>query len=113
MNIEELLQIAENEKASDLHITTGIPPTIRVNGSLKRLNMPSLGPNDSKALIEQLVKKDANVYEKFLEKGEVDFSYAIPQVGRFRVNVFKQRGTYAAALRTVGVQIPSMEELGI
>ncbi|MDF2613660.1 MAG: twitching motility protein [Clostridia bacterium] len=113
MNIDVLLEIVNSRKASDLHITTGIPPTIRVNGSLMQLDIPALGPAESKELIEQLLIKDDTIYNKFKEKGEVDFSYAIPQIGRFRVNVFKQRGTYAAALRAVGIIIPSMDELGL
>ncbi len=113
MTIDALLEIVNDKGASDLHITTGIPPVIRVNGSLMRLDMPPLGPEDSKALIEQLLQKDETISKKFDEWGEVDFSYAIPQIGRFRVNVFKQRGTYAAALRAVGINIPSMEQLGL
>jgi len=113
MDIDVLLEIVNSRKASDLHITTGIPPTIRVNGSLMQLDLPPLGPQESKELIEQLLNKDTSIRKKFEEKGEVDFSYAIPSIGRFRVNVFKQRGTYAAALRAVGIIIPSMEELGL
>lgn len=113
MYINELLEIVNAEKASDLHITTGIPPTIRVNGSLVQLNMPVLDPPACKALVEELLNKDPSIRTRFLEKGEIDFSYAVPQVGRYRVNVFKQRGTYAAALRAVGVNIPAMEQLGL
>lgn len=113
INMDALLQIVNERGASDLHITTGIPPAIRVNGSLIRLDMPALGPQESKQLIEELLQKDESIYIKFEERGEVDFSYAIPQIGRFRVNVFKQRGTYAAALRAVGITIPSMEQLGL
>lgn len=113
MDIDGLLEIVNARKASDLHITTGIPPTIRVNGSLMQLDMPALGPKESKELIEQLLHKDNTITKKFEERGEVDFSYAIPQIGRFRVNVFKQRGTYAAALRAVGIIIPSMDQLGL
>ncbi|WP_069998226.1 type IV pilus twitching motility protein PilT [Cellulosilyticum sp. I15G10I2] len=113
MNIDALLEIVNDRGASDLHITTGIPPTLRINGNLMRLDMPALGPKESKELIEQLLMKDESICKKFEERGEVDFSYAIPQIGRFRVNVFKQRGTYAAALRAVGINIPSMEQLGL
>lgn len=113
MDINELLEIVDENKASDLHITTGIPPTIRVDGSLVQLDMPSLSHEQSKELIEPLLHKDDYTCKKFEENGEVDFSYAIPKIGRFRVNVFKQRGTYAAALRLVGTKIPSMEELGL
>ncbi len=113
MDIVKLLEMVNEKKASDLHITTGIPPMVRVNGSLHPLDLPSLGPMDSKEIVEQLISKDKTIYEKFIEKGEADFSYAIPQIGRYRVNVFKQRGTYAAALRAVGIHIPTMEELGL
>ncbi|PHV72333.1 type IV pili twitching motility protein PilT [Sporanaerobium hydrogeniformans] len=113
MDINKLLELTNEKKASDLHITTGIPPMVRINGDLQPLSLPSLGPEDSKEIVEQLLKKDKSIYERFLEKGEVDFSFAVPQLGRYRVNVFKQRGTYAAALRTVGIHIPTMEALGL
>ena len=113
MDINDLLEIVIEEKASDLHLTVGIPPTIRLNGKLVHLELPSLAEIDTKELIGQLLEGKPIIMEKFREKGEVDFSYALQDAGRFRVNVYKQRGSWATALRLVGVEIPTMEELGL
>ena len=113
MDINGLLEIVIEEKASDLHLTVGIPPTIRVNGKLVHLDLPRLAERDTKELIGQLLEGKPIIIEKFREKGEVDFSYALKDIGRFRVNVYKQRGSWATALRLVGVDIPTMEELDL
>lgn len=113
MDINDLLEIVIEEKASDLHLTVGIPPTVRLNGKLVHLDLPPLAESDTKALIEQLLEGKPIIVERFREKGEVDFSYALKDVGRFRVNVYKQRGRWATALRLVSVDIPTMEELGL
>lgn len=113
MHIHDLLEIVIEEKASDLHLTVGIPPTVRLNGKLVHLDLPPLAESDTKALIEQLLEGKPIIVERFREKGEVDFSYALKDAGRFRVNVYKQRGRWATALRLVSVDIPTMEELGL
>ncbi len=111
ITIDELLRIAKERKASDLHITVGIPPKIRVNGELIGLDLPKVLPRDAEQMIEPLFTERAKAI--FEEKGEVDFAYAIPGVGRYRVNVFRQRGSYALVIRLVGTIIPTPEELGI
>lgn len=113
MNINDLLEIVIEEKASDLHLTVGIPPTIRLNGKLIHIDLPPLAEVDTKELIEQLLEGKTIIMEKFKEKGEVDFSYTVQDRGRFRVNVYKQRGSWATALRSVSIDIPSMEEIGL
>lgn len=113
MHINDLLEIVIEEKASDLHLTVGIPPTVRLNGKLVHLDLPPLAESDTKALIEQLLEGKPIIVERFREKGEVDFSYALKDAGRFRVNVYKQRGRWATALRLVSVDIPTMEEVGL
>lgn len=111
LQIEELLKVAYELKASDLHITVGIPPKCRVNGELRDLNFPKVMPPDTIHLIDQMVTPN---YREILNKdGEVDFSYSIPSLGRYRVNVFKQRGSYAIVIRLVGTSIPKPEDLGI
>ena len=94
MKIENILQIAKDLKASDIHITAGVPPKVRVNGQLVNLEMERLMPKDTEELILPLM----NVQQRqtFEEKGEVDFSYAMADMGRYRVNVFRQRGSMAA-----------------
>jgi twitching motility protein PilT len=110
MDIDKLLAYAVESKASDTHITVGFPPTLRIDGRLEPMDLPKLTADDTEKMAIHLLrfrgKKDV-----LFRDGEVDFSYGIPSVGRFRVNVFRQRGTYAAAIRTVTVGIPTLDEL--
>jgi twitching motility protein PilT len=95
--------------ASDLHITTGVPPIVRVNGKLKALDHPKLLPNDTRELIYSiLTQEQRDVLER---NWEYDFSYSLPGKGRFRVNVYYQRGSISAAFRSIPVKIPTIEEL--
>ena len=111
VTIEGLLRIAKENEASDVHITVGVPPKMRVSGKLVDMNFPKLMQDDANALIKELLNQtQAEVLE---EKGEVDFSFSIPHVGRYRCNVFRQRGSISAAIRIVGTQIPKPDELGI
>ena len=111
MRIDELLRQAREMKASDLHVSVGIPPNCRVNGELVALPCGIIMPNDSKALVEQMIPP--RMIEKFNEDGEIDFSYAARNLGRFRVNVFKQRGALSFVIRLVNSKIPSPEQLGL
>jgi len=111
ITIEELLTIAKGKGASDLHITVGVPPKCRVNGELTDMGYPKLLPADTNELIMTILSDHFKVILE--EKGEVDFSYSIPSLGRYRVNVFKQRGSYAVAIRLVGTQIPSPQLIGL
>ena len=111
MTINELLAKARKMGASDVHVTVGIPPKCRVNGELVNLMEDKILPADSKALVEQMVP--GRLVERFNRDGEVDFSYAIKGVGRFRVNIFKQRGTMAFVIRLVNTVIPTPEQLGL
>lgn len=109
--IEELLLLAKEKGASDLHITVGIPPKCRVHGILVSLGENKLLPSDTNRIIWPML---TDQWKQKLEKnGEIDFSYSIPNLGRYRVNVFKQRGSYAAAIRLVGTVIPHPKTLGI
>ena len=111
LSIEEILGEAAKYNASDVHITVGVPPKMRVNGALINMNYPQLFPDDAEALIGSiLAKHHKEIYD---EKGEVDFSISVPGIGRYRVNVFRQRGVMAAALRIVGTVIPRPEQLGV
>mgnify|MGYP000878047179 CR=1 FL=1 len=109
--IEELLQEAKRKGASDVHITVGIPPKLRINGELINIDHDKLLPADTNEIIMPMLSEHSK--QILEEKGEVDFSYSIAGLGRYRVNVFKQRGSYAAAIRLVGIMIPSPESLGI
>lgn len=111
MSIEELLKLLYERNASDLHITPGVPPTLRIYGRLIKTEFPKLTPEDTKALAYSMLTEKQR--EKFEEQREIDFSYGIPGVGRYRVNIFYQRGSVAIAIRSIPFKIPSLEELGL
>ena len=111
ITINDLLAISKDNGASDLHITVGVPPKCRVNGKLRSIDLPKLTPSDTEAIIMPLLEE---FQKKALEEyGEVDFAYSIPDLGRYRVNVFKQRGSLACVIRLVGMSIPEPQTLGI
>ena len=111
ITIDELLMTAKEHEASDVHISVGVPPKMRVNGVLLDMNYPKLFPEDTSAIIMPVLSE---VQAEMLNKtGEIDFSYSIPKAGRYRVNAYKQRGTVSAAIRLVGTVIPKPNELGI
>ena len=109
--IREILQTASENKASDVHITVGIPPKMRVNGKLKTMPFERMLPGDTLEVLLSVMSEAQK--ERFEERGELDFSYSIPELGRYRVNAFKQRGTVALAFRLVSSEIPSPESLGV
>lgn len=109
MEINDILQAATLAGASDIHITVASPPIMRVNGKLTRMSDQRLMPDDTMRIIKAMLTIDQiNAFE---ERGELDFSYSTPGLGRFRVNIYKQRGSYCMALRVVALTIPSMEDL--
>lgn len=111
IEMQELLQLVFDRAASDLHIKAGQPPIIRVSGKLIRTNLAELNPVEVQRLIFSILTSDQR---KALEQNyELDCSFGIDGIGRFRVNVYKDRGNYAAALRVVSSRIPSLEELNL
>ncbi|MDI7246025.1 MAG: type IV pilus twitching motility protein PilT [Bacillota bacterium] len=112
MSIEELLRLAAGNGASDLHITTGLPPVLRVVGSLRPIADASpLSPQDAEALVVALMGEEHQ--RVFKEQGQVDFSYGLAGVGRFRVNAYRQRGTCGAAIRLIPHEVPRIADLGL
>ncbi|MEW5900045.1 MAG: type IV pilus twitching motility protein PilT [Acidobacteriota bacterium] len=109
--IQELLEIAVKEDASDLHITTYIPPRIRVHGTLKSVDHPALTPSETKQLIYAVLTDRQKKH--FEEKLELDFSFGIKDLGRFRANVFLQKGAVAGAFRRFLPTMWSFAQLGI
>ena len=102
---------AKDAGASDVHITVGISPKMRVNGKLMVMPFPVLLPVDTKRICDSMMNDKQK--EHFEEKGEWDFSYSIPQMGRYRVNAFRQRGSVAMVLRLVGTVVPTPESLSL
>ena len=111
MDLIELLTFGIERNASDVHLTVGIPPTYRIDGVLVSLVENKLTAEDTYYLVKQAL--DETRLNKLDETGEIDFSYSIPSLGRFRVNAFKQRGSYAMVLRIIPLEIPLMTELGL
>ncbi len=109
--IEEIMRTAKEAGASDVHITVGIPPKMRVNGNLITMNYPRMMPADTLSVLLEIMSDPQR--ERFEERGEFDMSFSIPELGRYRVNAYKQRGSVALALRLVGTKVPSPESLGV
>ena len=111
VTIEQIMGCAKDAGASDVHITVGISPKMRVNGKLMVMPFPVLLPPDTKRICDSMMNEKQK--ECFEEKGEWDFSYSIPSMGRYRVNAFRQRGSVAMVLRLVGTVVPTPESLSL
>src|SRR5215468_7978212 len=109
--LPELLQTMVENSGSDLHITTETPPQIRVHGQLKPLDLPALGPAETKSLAYSVLTDQQK--KRFEESLELDFSFGIRGLARFRCNVFNQRGAVAAVYRVIPEQIKGFNELGL
>ena len=109
MDITELLAFAVKNKASDLHLSAGLPPMIRVHGDIRRINLPPMEHDDVHAMVYDIMSDhQRKMYEETLE---CDFSFAVPNLARFRVNAFNQQRGAAAAFRTIPSKVLSLEEL--
>jgi twitching motility protein PilT len=111
MTIQQMLQITVDADASDLHLTTYVPPRIRVHGILKNIDHPPLTPAETKSLVYSILSDKQK--KQFEEKMELDFSFGIKDVGRFRGNVYMQKGAVAAAIRRFLPSMWSFAKLGI
>lgn len=110
-NLDEILIQSVKSGASDIHLTTGRPPSYRIDGVLAPIEGERLTPQMLEELLMPLM--DVRHRGELQDNGQTDFAYAIPGVGRFRVNVFKQRGTLASVMRSLPFNIPEPEQLGI
>ncbi|HUO44011.1 MAG TPA: type IV pilus twitching motility protein PilT [Burkholderiales bacterium] len=109
MDISELLAFVVKNKASDLHLSAGLPPMIRVHGDVRRINLPAMEHKDVHGMVYDIMNDGQR---KFYEENlECDFSFAIPNLARFRVNAFVQQRGAAAVMRTIPSKILSLEEL--
>jgi len=111
MDITELLAFSAKNGASDLHLSAGLPPMIRVDGEVRRINLPAMEHKDVHRLVYDIMNdKQRRDYEEFWE---TDFSFEIPGVSRFRVNAFNQNRGAGAVFRTIPSKILSMDDLGM
>ncbi len=109
MDISELLAFSVKNKASDLHLSAGLPPMIRVHGDIRRINLPPMDHKDVHRMVYDIMNdSQRKVYEEVLE---VDFSFEIPGLARFRVNAFNQQKGAGAVFRTIPSKVLTLEEL--
>jgi twitching motility protein PilT len=109
--LDELLRIMKQQNASDLHLSSGSAPYLRVHGQMLKLNYREVSQETCQSLIFQILTEKQT--EIFTEHLELDFSYPLPEVGRFRVNVFMQRNGIAAVFRLIPEKVQTIEELGL
>ena len=111
MNIQELLNFSVQRGSSDLHITAGMPPLIRVDGDIRRINVDPMDHKEVHGLIYEIMNdRQRKDYEEHLES---DFSFEVPGLARFRVNAFVQNRGAAAVFRTIPSKVLTMEQLGM
>ncbi|MFN3478334.1 MAG: type IV pilus twitching motility protein PilT [bacterium] len=111
MLIFDLLENMQKLEASDLHLGVGSPPIMRIKGKLKALNFPPLTNEVIRSMVFALLSSEQ--IEEFEKKKELDFSYSLENIGRFRGNLYFQKGTMAAAIRSIPTQIKTIEDLGL
>ncbi|MBU5454090.1 type IV pilus twitching motility protein PilT [Caproiciproducens sp. MSJ-32] len=106
--LKDLLSKTIEMGASDLHLTVGLVPTVRKNGSLEKVGDHKLTPGELREFAKEILEEK---YAEYNEVGEIDTSYSISGIGRFRVNIFKQRNSDAIAIRVIALKIPTLDEL--
>jgi twitching motility protein PilT len=112
LDFSEILLAVVKRKASDLHITAGSPPMLRIRGSLERMEgQPVLTPTDTRELVYAILSSSQR--QRLETDWQLDFAYSVPAVGRFRVNAYFQRGTLAAAFRLIPTETVPIEQLGL
>lgn len=111
MTLNELLDLTIKRKASDLHLTVGVPPIFRVDGELVAAQVNKLSPIETNGYVREILSSEED-YKKYVDRGEIDISYFVDTIGRFRVNIFRQKGMDALAIRAISVKIPTLKELG-
>jgi twitching motility protein PilT len=112
MELNEILAIAIKAKSSDIHIKAGLPPIVRIDGKLRPIpNAPRLAPDAVRDMAFALMNERQK--KQFEENNEVDLSYGVPGLGRFRINAYSQRGTVALVMRAISMVIPTLDSLNL
>ncbi len=111
MNLKQMMQEMMRRQASDLHLRVGIKPTVRADGVLVPIDEQILYHEDMDKILSQILNEEQK--ERFLKKREMDLALSISKVGRFRINLYKQRGTMGIAIRQVNTRVPNFEELNL
>ncbi|HNT29037.1 MAG TPA: PilT/PilU family type 4a pilus ATPase, partial [bacterium] len=111
VSLQDLLTLLIEQNASDLHITSGSPPQLRIDGSLRPVNLPPFTPTDTKRLAYSILTERQK--KMFEENNELDLSFGVKNLSRFRANIFMQRGAIAAAIRVIPYKILDFSALGL
>ncbi len=111
VELNKLLQLVVEKRASDLHLTVGIPPTLRLNGNLRALNLPALTNDDTVSFMKAIAPE--RIQQEIKEKGGGDFGFAFEKKARFRVAIYMQRGSVGIALRLIPNKLLSFDEIGL
>lgn len=111
MDITELLAFGVQHKASDLHLSAGLPPMIRVDGDVRRINLPALSHKEVHRLVYDIMNDQQR--HDFEERLEIDFSFEVPNLSRFRVNAFNQNRGAGAVFRTIPSKVLTLDDLGM
>jgi len=111
VHIDDLLRLIVEKGASDLHLAVGVPPVLRIDGKLIHTNYDRLTPRDSQRLVYDILTDEQ--IQRFESTLELDFSYSIAKLSRFRVNIFRDKGNIATAFRVIPTRIPTIRELGL
>lgn len=111
MNLKQMLAEMQSQRASDLHLRVGLRPTLRVDGCLTPLEAEPLTNEGLEAILNQILTPPQK--ERFLKRNEMDLALSVVNMGRFRINIYRQRGTVGVAIRAVSTEIPSFEELNL
>ena len=109
LSLEKILETALLERASDIHLTVGVPPILRINGKLLHLGQETLTPADTEFYVRKILNE--RLWGEFERTGECDSSYAFGDTANFRVNVFRQKGNYGAVMRLIPSEIPTIDGL--
>lgn len=111
INLRQIIQQLNKEAGSDLLLSAGVPPSIKKNNEIVRLNMPYLTPEQVRTFAYELMTEEQK--GEFAVSNDIDFGFTCPELGRFRINVFKQRNSISIAIRTIVDEIPTLETLGL
>jgi len=111
MNFKQMMQEMQNRHASDMHLRVGLRPTVRVDGRLVYIDEQILMPEDIEKILGQILSPEQK--DRFHQKREMDLALSISKMGRFRINLYKQRGTIGVAIRQVNTKVPSFQELNL
>ncbi|MDD4797596.1 MAG: PilT/PilU family type 4a pilus ATPase [Eubacteriales bacterium] len=111
IDLQDCMRLAEEADASDIHLTVGVPPILRISGRLERVGSVNATPGDTLNAVKSLLSEQQ--FALLEQQGELDLAVSVPGQSRYRMNAFKQRGTFALALRRVATRIKPMEELGL